>query len=584
MGPPELLRLWDRLEVGEGLPSPLGISRAADGINIAVYVNGGRDVALSLLHPHTGSELHRLPMNHRTGDVCHLWIAGLPNDLEYRFVIDGTHWTDPYQLAPGLLPAAAPFDWEGVQSPRLPLSELVIYEMHVRGFAKTFAATIEKIPYLKSLGVNAVELLPIFSFDPQTNYWGYGTINFFTPAPHLARSEPINEFKRLIQALHRAGIEVILDVVYNHTGEPRPLLPVYYMEGNYSGCGNTLNPDHPAVRHLILDSLRYWVSEFHIDGFRFDLASVFTRASDGTPHSPPPLVQAIAADPILAKTKLIAEPWDAAGLYQVGQFPQWGRWSEWNGPFRDAVRDFLRGAPSSAGRFATALAGSRDLYGNHGTPASSINFVTCHDGFTLADLVAYDHKHNEANGEQNRDGSNDNRSWNCGVEGPTTDPAILDLRNRQMRNFLLALLISQGVPMLRMGDEYGHTAHGNNNTWCQDNSLSWFDWENTDPDLFAYLQRLIAFRRDHPSLRLPNFPGPDRLIWHDPDWSDQSHFVAFELDDLFVSFNAADHERTLTLPQGTWNVIVDTTTWGPNKTAEGSYSLDHHSAILLVRL
>ncbi len=575
MGPAERLPLWDHLEVGEGTPTPLGVTPSGDGINIAFYANGSRQVSLQL-----GKELHTLPMTHRTGDVFHLWIGGLPHELDYRFIVDGKSWPDPYQKGPGLLPSTAPFDWEGVKAPRHPKEDLIIYEMHVRGFAQTFAGVEEKIGHLKSLGINAVELLPIFAFNPEANYWGYGTTNFFTPAPHLASGEPINELKHLVRALHKAGIALILDVVYNHTSDPHPLLPAYYMEGDYSGCGNTLNADHPATRQLILDSLRYWVSEFHIDGFRFDLASILTRASNGTPLDPPPLVQAISADPLLSDTLLIAEAWDAAGLYQIGQFPRWGRFSEWNGPYRDATRDFLRGADHSAGPFATAIAGSRDLYGDF-SPTSSINFITCHDGFTLADLVSYEHKHNEVNNEHNRDGTDDNRSWNCGAEGPTTDPHILELRNRQIRNHLLALLISQGIPMLRMGDEYGHTAHGNNNTWCQDNPLSWFDWNSPNPQLFSYLQNLIAFRHSHPSLRLATFPGPDRLIWHDPDWSDQSQHIAFTLDDLFCAFNASDSEMTLTLPPGTWNVIVDTTTWAATHQAAETYTLPPHTAILL---
>ena len=387
--------------------------------------------------------------------------------------------------------------------------------MHVRGFTRhpnsgvgektrgTYAGLIEKIPYLQQLGITAVELLPVFQFDAQDcppgkiNYWGYAPISFF--APHQAYSSrqdplgPVDEFRDMVKALHRAGIEVILDVVFNHTaeGDQRgPTLcfrgidnPTYYIleEGgawyaNYTGCGNTLNANHPIVRRMIVDSLRYWVEHMHVDGFRFDLASILSRDANGHPLPNPPVLWDIESDPALAGTKLIAEAWDAAGLYQVGSFVG-DAWREWNGRFRDDVRDFFRGEPGSLRRVADRMVGSPEIYGHKQREAEqSINFVTCHDGFTLNDLVSYNEKHNEANGEDNRDGANDNRSWNCGVEGPTDDPAVEKLRNRQVKNFLTITLMSLGTPMILMGDEVRRTQLGNNNAYCHDNELSWFDW------------------------------------------------------------------------------------------------------------
>ncbi|MCU7936602.1 MAG: glycogen debranching enzyme [Candidatus Thiodiazotropha sp. (ex Dulcina madagascariensis)] len=443
------------------------------------------------------------------------------------------------------------FDWEGDRALEIPLEDLVVYEMHVRGFTRhssseldavkagTFSGIREKIPYLKQLGVNCVELMPLFEFDEfehsrwdeeqnrwaKMNYWGYSTVGFFSPKAGYAATGGMHdgtmvadELKNLVKELHRNGIEVILDVVFNHTAEGNEQGPTisyrgidnvtYYMltpEGyyyNFSGTGNTLNCNNPIVRDMVLDALRYWASQYHIDGFRFDLASILGRDTWGAPMANPPLLEALAFDPILGKCKLIAEAWDAGGLYQVGSFPAYGRWAEWNGRYRDTLRRFLKGDAGQTGAMSLAIQGSPDLYQGRGSTAS-INFVTCHDGFNLADLVSYNDKHNEANGEYNRDGANDNASWNCGWEGPTDDAAILTLRQRQMKNAMAMLLVSQGVPMILMGDELGQSKLGNNNTYCLDNEINWLDWslQERNEDYLRFVSYMIAFRRAHPVLR-----------------------------------------------------------------------------------
>jgi glycogen operon protein len=427
------------------------------------------------------------------------------------------------------------YDWEGDAPLKRPFSRTIIYEMHVRGFTRhpssdvadklrgTYAGLIEKIPYLQELGITAVELLPVFQFDSQdappgrVNYWGYAPVSFF--APHQRYSSrrdplgPVDEFRDMVKALHRAGIEVILDVVFNHTAEGDhngPTLSlrgldnsIYYMleqdrsrYANYSGTGNTLNANHPIVRRMILDSLRYWVQEMHVDGFRFDLASILARDSSGQPMSNPPVLWDIESDPALAGAKMIAEAWDAGGLYQVGSFVG-DSWKEWNGRFRDDLRSFFRGDNGSVTRVADRLLGSPEIYGYKEREAEeSVNFVTCHDGFTLNDLVSYNLKHNEANGEGNRDGADDNRSWNCGVEGPTDDAAVESLRNRQIKNFLTCTMLSLGMPMMLMGDEVRRSQQGNKNAYCQDNETSWFDWTliSKHADMHRFVRLLIARR------------------------------------------------------------------------------------------
>ena len=470
------------------------------------------------------------------------------------------------------------YDWEGDAPLCRPSARTIIYEMHVRGFTRhpssgvserirgTYAGLIEKIAYLQQLGITAVELLPVFQFDAQdcppgkVNYWGYAPVSFF--APHRAYSSrqdplgPADEFRDMVKALHRAGIEVILDVVFNHTAEGEqggPTVsfrgidnPTYYIledggcrYANYTGCGNTLNTNHPVVRRMIVDSLRYWVEHMHVDGFRFDLASILCRDASGQPLPNPPVLWDIESDPALAGTKLLAEAWDAAGLYQVGSFVG-DTWKEWNGRFRDDMRNFFRGQPGSLRRVADRIVGSPEIYGHKQREAEqSVNFVTCHDGFTLNDLVSYNQKHNEANGEDNRDGANDNCCWNCGVEGPTDDPAVEKLRNRQVKNFLTVTLMSLGVPMILMGDEVRLTQGGNNNAYCQDNEISWFDWTRVEKhaDVHRFLKLLIARRllRDveHEQQRtsLTDFLKQASKEWHGvklhhPDWGDGSHSVA----------------------------------------------------------
>jgi glycogen operon protein len=477
---------------------------------------------------------------------------------------------------------SASYDWAGDEPLRRPSAQTLIYEMHVGGFTRhpssgvaqakrgTYAGLIDKIPYLQDLGITAVELLPVFQFDPQDapvgrrNYWGYAPVSFF--APHQAYSSrpdplgPIHEFRDMVKALHRAGIEVILDVVFNHTAEGNETGPTLCFRGlandlyyilepdrahysNYTGTGNTLNANNPIVRLLILDSLRYWVGQMHVDGFRFDLASILARDARGHVLPNPPVLWDIESDPLLAGTKLIAEAWDAVGLYQVGSFVG-DSWKEWNGRFRDDARDFIRGAEGSLKRFADRMIGSPEIYGHEERePEQSINFVTCHDGFTLNDLVSYNDKHNDANGEDNRDGANDNRSWNCGVEGPTDDPAIERLRNRQVKNLLAVTLLSIGMPMILMGDEVRHTQGGNNNAYCQDNETSWLDWtllkKHADVHRFVKLltQRRLLRGTEHERQRM----SLNRLIqqanktWHgvrlhQPDWSDHSRSIAFTVE------------------------------------------------------
>jgi len=471
------------------------------------------------------------------------------------------------------------YDWQGDRPLHRPTSQLIIYEMHVRGFTRhpnsgvepemrgTYRGLIEKIPYLEDLGVSAVELLPVFQFDPQdcpagrVNYWGYAPVSFF--APHQAYSfrqdpeGPADEFRDMVKALHHAGIEVILDVVFNHTAEGPGDGPTLSMRGldnnayyileedrsryaNFSGTGNTLNANHPVVRRMIVDSLCYWVEEMHVDGFRFDLASILARDSVGQLMSSPPVLWDIESDPTLAGTRLIAEAWDAAGLYQVGSFIG-DSWKEWNGRFRDDVRSFFRAEPGAVRHFADRLLGSHEMYRHEQREAEqSVNFVTCHDGFTLNDLVSYNQKHNQANGEENRDGADDNRSWNCGVEGPTSTPEIENLRDRQIKNFLTVTLLSLGVPMFVMGDEVRRTQGGNNNAYCQDNEIGWFDWSlvTKHASVHRFARLLIATRLERSPvperLSLTELLGESITRWHgvklnQPDWSDQSHSLALSI-------------------------------------------------------
>ncbi|BAY50086.1 glycogen debranching enzyme GlgX (plasmid) [Scytonema sp. HK-05] len=484
------------------------------------------------------------------------------------------------------------YDWEGDRPLNRPMNESIVYELHVRGFTKspssgckspgTFAGVIEKIPYLQELGVTAVELLPIFDFDETEllrevngkqlkDYWGYNPHSYFAPETSYSASpsekDPITEFRDMVKALHNVGIEVILDVVFNHTSEGNhqgptinfkglsnsifyhlvPFDKQYYMD--YSGCGNTINCNHPLVQKLIVDCLEFWVKEMHVDGFRFDEASILSRDQNGVPMVHPPVVWQIETSEILAETKIIAEAWDAAGLYQIGYFPGY-RWAEWNGRFRDDVRRFIKGDPGLVGAVAWRISGSADLYQASGhLPINSVNFITCHDGFTLNDLVSYNYKHNEANGEDNRDGINDNLSWNCGLEGETDNLEIDALRRRQIKNFAAILMLSQGVPMFVAGDEIRRTQKGNNNAYCQDNEISWFDWNlvEKNTDIFRFFKLMINFRKCycHPTLRRRHFfngevneRGLADISWHSlnlfkPDWDNpDARVLAFTLADF----------------------------------------------------
>ncbi len=602
-----------------GHSSPLGATIAEGGVNFSLFSRTATGVDLVFFDREDDARPSRVvsldPVRNRAYHYWHTFVPDVPAGQIYAYRVSGPFdparglcfdptkvLLDPYSremVVPqdytreaatraGDNAAAAmksvvvdteAYDWEGDTPLQTPSARTIIYEMHVRGFTRhpnsgvaeevrgTYAGLVAKIPYLQALGVTAVELLPIFQFDVQAcpsgvvNYWGYQPVSFF--APHRAYSSqrtplgPVTEFRDMVKALHRAGIEVILDVVFNHTAEggyDGPLLslrgidnPTYYIldqggarYADYSGCGNTLNANNPIVRRMIVDSLRYWVTEMHVDGFRFDLASVLSRDIDGRPLPNPPVLWDIETDPELAGTKLIAEAWDAAGLYQVGSFIG-DAWKEWNGRFRDDTRDFFRAARGSVGRFADRLVGSPSIYGHeHREVEQSINFVACHDGFTLNDVVSYQHKHNEANGEDNRDGADDNRTWNCGVEGPTDDPAIEELRNRQVKNFLAVTLLALGVPMLLMGDEVRRTQFGNNNAYCHDDESTWFDWsllaKHADIQRFVSLLTARRLLRDvaheEQRLSLSRLIQHARQAWHgvhlgQPDWGDDSHSIAF---------------------------------------------------------
>ena len=548
------------------------------------------------------------------------------------------------------------FDWGADYArPQVAWEDTVIYEMGVRLFTAsetsgvapaargTYRGLMEKIPHLVDLGVTAVELLPIFEYDElefqrlpnprshMTNVWGYSHISFFAPMSRFGSGGegPIaasREFKTLVKALHAAGIEVLLDVVYNHTAEGGDVEPyvlswrgidadTYYMSDkasyvqllNYSGCGNTVNANNPVVTQLILDSLRHWVEEYHVDGFRFDLASALCRDEDGTPMQSPPLIRAISKDAVLSRVKLISEPWDCGGLYQVGSFPNWDVWAEWNGRYRDDVRRFLKGDHEMKAEFATRLMGSADLYHyNNRKPFHSINFVIAHDGFTLRDLVSYNTKHNDANGEKGMDGSNDNFSWNCGCEGPTEDAGVNGLRLRQMKNFQLALMVSQGTPMFMMGDEYGRTTQGNNNTYGLDNAVTHFDWDALEEEregYYRFFKSLIHFRRTCPLLGRREFMRRHEMTWHEDNWENpESCFLSFTLHgrskgwgDLYVAFNAHEYWLENALPEppagGQWRRIADTNLPSPKdfdasgaRTIDtpGVYRMAPYSAILLM--
>ena len=601
-----------------GKSFPLGAAVCPDGVNFSVFSKHGTAVDLLLFERVDESKPSRVialdPRTNRTYHYWHSFVPGVKAGQLYAYRVRGPCapergrrldpekvLLDPYgkcvarplgysrQAAchrgdntavaiKSVVADPGTYDWEGDSPPRRPFAKTVLYEMHVGGFTRhpssgiaaarrgTYAGLAEKAPYLKDLGVSAVELLPIFAFDEQDgpaglgNYWGYAPLSFFAPHDgYSSRRDPLgalDEFRDMVKALHRAGIEVLLDVVYNHTTEGNETGPTlcfrglandtYYILGedrasysNYSGCGNTLNANESVCRRLILDSLRYWVSEMHVDGFRFDLASILSRGPLGRPLENPPILWDIESDPVLANVKLIAEAWDAAGLYQVGRFVG-DSWKEWNGRFRDDVRAFLKGDAGVVRPVAYRLIGSPDLYEHKERgPEESINFITCHDGLTLNDLVSYNRKHNEENGEDNRDGTDDNLSWNCGAEGPTQDAAVERLRNRQVKNFLALTLLAVGTPMLLMGDEMRRTQRGNNNAYCQNNETSWLDWKLLvrHADIHRFAKQLISLRLngigpiDGSDMTLNELLRRQKVQWHGvrlgaPDWSDDSHSLA----------------------------------------------------------
>jgi glycogen operon protein len=649
------------LQIARGRSLPLGASAQPDGVNFALLCRNGTAVFLvvsSLEGTEILAEIALHPKRNRTGDHWHILINGLPPAFSYGWRVDGpgapgnaynpeivlldpaaTALTNASLWGKQTEPSARStirrsvflrrsFNWQEDVPLLTPLEDTIIYELHVRGFTwhpsslvaapGTFAGLTEKIPYLQSLGVTAIELLPIHEFDendcPFTdptsgtrlrNFWGYNSIAFAAPKAGYAKSGrdygQVTEFREMVRALHAAGIEVFLDVVFNHTGEGdyrgrtysfRGLdNKLYYMIGpkgeylNFSGCGNTVACNNPVVRGLLLNCLRFLVADMHVDGLRFDLASVMGRDSQGNILVEPPVVEMIAEEGVLRECKLIAEPWDAAGLYQVGRFPMGRRWSEWNGLFRDDVRRFWRGDPGTAGPFATRLCGSADLYEASGRqPKHSVNFITCHDGFTLWDLVSYNQKHNHANGENNRDGLSTNFSWNCGIEGPTDNAEVLGLRRRQARNLLATLFLSQGVPMMLGGDELLRTQYGNNNAWCQDNEVSWFDWNLTarNADFLRFAREMIALRTRHPALRRRHFIAKGDVTWHGtepfkPDFGPTVRTVALTLDgtktgrerdrDFYMAFNAWREVVKFKVPPSPngrrWRRAIDTALASP---------------------
>ena len=677
------------------------------GVNFAFFSRHATRVRLEMFDQPADAKPARVidldPARNRTGDIWHVWVEGIRAGQLYAYRVDGPYQPgeghrfnfnklllDPFATAISPVPdwdfgpargydPSAPerdlvfsrlddagampkcvfshehFRWQGDLPLRHPWSKTVIYETHVRGFTihpssgvehrGTYRGLMEKIPYLRDLGVTAVELMPVHEFneyqvmgiDPHTgktlgNYWGYDPVTFFAPKASYSSAGGLGqqklELKEMVLALHKAGIEVILDVVFNHTSEGNELGPtlcfrgidnaIFYTLANdkryyqdYTGTGNTINANHPVVRDHILEALRYWVVAMHVDGFRFDLASVLGRDSSGKLLANAPLLESIAEDPILRDVKIIAEAWDAAGAYEVGSFSE-RRWAEWNGRYRDDVRLFWRGDKGMLGGFASRICGSADIYARSGKgPEGSINFITCHDGFTLNDLVSYRHKHNQANGENNHDGTDVNLSENYGIEGGTTDAGIENLRKRQIKNFLLTLLVSRGVPMLLGGDEFRRTQGGNNNAYCQDNATSWYDWRNLERhgEFFRFTRGMIAFRSNHPVLSMEQFYTDADIHWYDPqgglpDWDDQeeNQFACLIHEDerraLFLMFNAGTEPVDFGLPPvptgSRWYLAVDTAHEAPQDlfaagdelpcTDQQSYRLDSRSsAILLAR-
>ncbi|GLS92169.1 glycogen operon protein GlgX homolog [Psychromonas marina] len=645
----------------QGVPDKLGVTFTQAGANFCVYARLAESVELLFFDHKDAQQANHIftlsDMDNRTAYYWHIFVEGVKAGQLYAFRVNGPYrpheglafspdklLLDPYGLLvergdnfcreaaiqdgsnidsclKSVVVDIDDYDWGDDQHPRHPFATSVIYEMHVGGFTRhpssgisaekrgTYAGLVEKIPYLKELGITAVELMPVHQFDPTehhdglVNYWGYSPLSLFSTHREYSSDQsvlgPINEFRDMVKALHAADIEVILDVVYNHTAEGDENGPtlsfrgfdssVYYILSedrrhymNFSGCGNTLNGTHSVVRRMIIDSLHFWVEKMHVDGFRFDLASILSRDELGRPMISPPTLWSIDTDPILSPVKLIAEAWDAGGLYQVGSLAG-QRWREWNGHFRDDVRRFIRGEPGVVGKFVARLIGSPDVYGDHNLePEKSVNFITCHDGFTLHDLVSYNDKHNHANGEQNRDGCSDNYSWNHGVEGPTDDAQIKQLRLQQIKNFLAINLISLGTPMILMGDEIARSQQGNNNGYCQDNADFWFNWDDiaNNQELLHFTKQLIKHRTTLEAVHLSDARRDSLhdiieqagIRWHgvkvnQPDWGEHSHAIAMESKQptsehvTYVAFNAYWQDLTFELPaapSGKWQRVVDT--------------------------
>ena len=671
-----------RFATSAGKRLPGGAIPGDGGVNFSLFSRHATKVHLVLYEQAASPEpldvVELDPRLNKTFFFWHVFVHGAEPGLYYTWRVDGPHdpaaglrfdprreLLDPWArevsdelwdreanriegrtAIRGRVTPVSGYDWEGDELLRRPVEDTIIYELHVRGFTKhassgvvhagTFAGVIEKIPYLKSLGVTDVELMPVMAFDVQDvpasvaerghdNYWGYSPYGFFAPHPRFAAgADARTEFRDLVKALHRAGIGVILDVVLNHTAEGGADGPVITFKGfgneffyhldpedrrqyrDFTGCGNTINCNHPLVARFLLQCLEFWVREMHVDGFRLDLASVLSRGEDGEPMYHAPVLWSMEFSDVLARAKLIAEAWDSGGLYQVGDFPGF-RWLEWNGQYRDAMRRFLRGDRGMLGEVATRITGSSDLYaGNGRRPTNSVNFVTCHDGFTLYDLVSYDNKHNEPNGEGNRDGGNHDFSWNSGAEGPTDDPEIERLREQRARNFVALLLLSQGVPMLLAGDERLRTQRGNNNAYCQDNEISWLDWtlDARREAMLRFTRELIALRKRHPSLRRTRFIDPHAeglgsIRWHGrdlepPHWGNpKERVLRFTLAGLepgepalHVMINMSAKPFDLPLPEGRWRRIVDTSRLPPEDVlppsdapfhAEPSYALAPHA-------
>lgn len=659
------------MNVSVGFPEPFGTYRFKNGVNFSLCTKSAHVVTLCLFLENEVLPFTELVLNpkiNKTGDVWHILVHELPLNLKYAYRIgahnefDQTQFLlDPFAKAVsrkgegknifylGAIDVDSSFDWQGVSNPAISMKDLIIYEMHVRGFTKdpssqvtdkgTFLGLIEKISYLKDLGINCIELMPVQEFNehdhlalnplnkqPLFNYWGYSTLNFFSLHSQFLKDQnnSLIEFKTMVRELHKNGIEIILDVVFNHTGEGNQFGPtisfkgidnhIYYIMdsennyANYTGCGNTVSCNRPTVANFILEVLRYFVLEMHVDGFRFDLCTILNLDKKGNRLKSAPIIDFISEDPILATVKLIAEPWDPSGQYQVGSFyPEIIRWSEWNGKYRNTVRAFINGLRKNKSLFATRICGSEDLYKSR-SPFTSVNFITCHDGFSLNDLVSYNQKHNIENGEDNKDGHNENLSWNCGVEGVTDDQGIISLRDRQMKNFHFTLMISQGVPMLFMGDEYGHTKNGNNNAWCQDNPLNWFQWAllEKNKEYFTFYKKMIAFRNKYSIFRKETFLRNEDIIWHgfNPNQSpfeNEESFIAFTLIDhesginFYIAINAMQTEAVITLPSppnsSQWYPVVNTAAKSPDDfidpgkgtpLSSDQFTMAFHSALLLI--